>query len=163
MLGLAASHLTLCGGADYSSEALDHRVTAIKLLNRSLSRPCPSRTEGDARYAAMMALTFQSSYMADGMLDFLSMTRGCHIVAVSGMPCFGDSLFAGFSGEGHLTAVRGLNHPGATHPLGDGFLDGFSGSLRALAPLCHSTLEVNFLARIEKVLNTARTSSLDGE
>jgi len=163
MLGLAASHLGLCGGADFSAEALSHRVTAIKLLNRSLSRPCASRTEGDARYAAMMALTFQSSYMADGMLDFVSMSRGCHVVAASAMPSFDESLFAGFSGEGHYRAVKSLGYPRAGEPQDDAFVEAFLGSLRGLAPLCQSTLEVNFLSQIERILNVARISSVDGK
>lgn len=163
MLGLAASHLGISGEADYSSEALSHRVTAIKLLNRSLNEPCTSQTEGDARYAAMMALTFQSSYMADGMLDFVSMTRGCHVVADSAMPSFSRSIFAGFSGHGHYLAVKSLNSERAADPQDEAFADAFLVSLRSLAPLCNSTLEVSFLAQVEKILNISRVAPTEGE
>jgi hypothetical protein len=80
MLGLGASHLSLCGGDAgelYTRPALAHRVAAMKSLNEFLSRPRFSKADGDAAFAAAMSLTFQSSYMEDGLVDFLAMVRGC--------------------------------------------------------------------------------------
>jgi hypothetical protein len=77
MLGLGASHLTIHACGDYSSHALTHRVQAIKSLNSVLSRPNLSQEDGDAAFATIMSLTFQSSYMPEGMFDFVSMVRGC--------------------------------------------------------------------------------------
>jgi hypothetical protein len=83
MLGLGASHLSLCTNEDYTSQALSHRVQAMKALNAQLSRPNPSTKDGDAAFGAVMSLTFQSSYMADGMLDFISMVRGCKALSLT--------------------------------------------------------------------------------
>ncbi len=117
MLGLAASHLDLCSEGSYSAQALTHRVTAINSLNKSLGRPCSSKAEGDARFAAMMTLTFQASYMADGMIDFLSMSRGCHIVAMTAMLSFEESLFRSFSRDGHISTVKTMPHGQSDLPL----------------------------------------------
>lgn len=77
MLALGASHLGLLSNSDHRNAALKHRVLAIKALNEHLSTPCMSMVEGEAAFGAMMALTFQSVYMVDGLTDFLTMVRGC--------------------------------------------------------------------------------------
>ncbi len=164
MLGLAASHLGLCSDGDYSTQALSHRVTAISSLNKSLGRPCSSKAEGDARFAAMMALTFQASYMADGVIDFLCMSRGCHIVAMTAMPKFDDSLFRSFSHDGHINTVKAMLETASNDPTHQqDMIDSFLDSLRAIMPLCGSTLELKFLTMTDAILRQARTAPVDGE
>ncbi|KAK4190987.1 hypothetical protein QBC35DRAFT_488738 [Podospora australis] len=160
MLGLAASNLALYGG-NYGSQALAHRVKAIQLLSQELTKPCTSTAEGDARYGTTMALAFQSSCMPEGMTEFLSMTRGCHIVANSSMLVFEDSLFGGFNAEGYPDSIRRLigTGPLILAPEQEAFLDEFLISLRALGPLCKSPLEVQFLASTELIVKTARISA----
>ncbi|KAK7216049.1 hypothetical protein V2G26_004052 [Clonostachys chloroleuca] len=100
MLGLAASHLCLSGRGDHEAEALEHRVKSIKLLNQALCKPPTSKTESDARFSTLMVLTFQSSYMPDGMLEIFHMIRGCMILTRSTLPKYAMSLFTKFaSGE----------------------------------------------------------------
>ncbi|KAH8887678.1 hypothetical protein GQ53DRAFT_726027 [Thozetella sp. PMI_491] len=163
MLGLAASHLDLCSEGSFSAPALTHRVTAIKLLNEALGRPCTSKAEGDARFAAMMALTFQASYLADGMIEFLSMTRGCQVVAASSIPDLGESLFRSFSREGHMSTVRTM--VSVLDPLkaldAETVVTPFLTSLRALAPLCQSTLQLGVLASLERVARLSLTSTVE--
>jgi hypothetical protein len=77
MLGLGASHLNLCGSEPCARPALMHRIAAMKSLNAFLSRGQFSKEDGDAAFAAAMSLTFQSTYMEDGLVDFLAMVRGC--------------------------------------------------------------------------------------
>lgn len=77
MLALGASHLSLVSPSGYEKAALKHRVTAIKTLNEHLSKPNLSIPEADAAFGAMLNLTFQAAYMADGLVDFLTMIRGC--------------------------------------------------------------------------------------
>ncbi|KAH8904343.1 hypothetical protein BR93DRAFT_930375 [Coniochaeta sp. PMI_546] len=178
MLGLAASSLehslapTTACSASYSPAAISHRVTAIRLLNDSLSRPCSCPEEGTARYAAMMALTFQSSYMADGMLEFVSMTRGCNIVAQTAMGgAFALSPFGVFSREGHVDACRRLGPKPAweadrradevlSEEVAEGLLEG----LRELATLClgRSRLEDEVLTKVEQVIALARWDCIEG-
>ncbi|KAJ4306039.1 hypothetical protein N0V88_000834 [Collariella sp. IMI 366227] len=162
MLGLGASHLGVYGG-NYSSDALSHRVTAIQYLNQALSTPPKSTAEADARFAAIMALAFQSSCMPDGMNEFLSMIKGCHVIATSSLLACKDSLFAEFTQEGYGQSVRRAI---GTAPLflnrsEQILLDEFLVSLRALAPLCRSPLEVLFLASTERVVKVARKSAAE--
>ncbi|KXX83336.1 Sterol uptake control protein 2 [Madurella mycetomatis] len=162
MLGLAASHLDLYGG-NCSSQALAHRVKAIQSLNQALSQPCTSAAEGDARFAAMFALTFQASCMPEGMSEFLSLVRGCYILATTSMMAHEDSLFSTFTQEGYSDSVRRLI---GTSPLKldadtEILIDDFSKSLRALAPLCTSPLEIRFLAATERIVKVARVSAAE--
>jgi hypothetical protein len=57
MLALGASNLALTtsSSADLANRAIAHRVEAVKLLNKALSRPATSREEADARFAAFMS------------------------------------------------------------------------------------------------------------
>ncbi|KAL9620150.1 MAG: hypothetical protein Q9160_005265 [Pyrenula sp. 1 TL-2023] len=82
ILSLGASHLSrLCeGGADYVNLAIYHRGLAIQGLNQAISRKPKVYGDYDAMLACCYALTFQSSYMADGLTDFITMVRGCALV-----------------------------------------------------------------------------------
>lgn len=81
LLALGASHLTrVSPGRDYSTTAIVHRGKAIKGLNEALAKADRGFGESDALLAACYALTFQASYMGDGMADFLTMVRGCALV-----------------------------------------------------------------------------------
>ena len=163
MLGLAASHLNLYNGG-CASQALAHRVKAIQLLNQSLSKPCTTAAEGDARFGAIMALTFQASCMPEGMNEFLSMVRGCRVIAETGMLSFDQSLFSSFSEEGYSESVRKLtgSSPVVLDPNQEALFDEFIVSLRALAPLCTSPLEIKFLATTERVVKMVKTSAVEG-
>ncbi|KAK0708184.1 hypothetical protein B0H67DRAFT_603219 [Lasiosphaeris hirsuta] len=164
MLGLGASHLNLYSG-DCSSQALEHRVKAIQSLNQALSKPCSSRAEGDARFAAIMALTFQSSCMPEGMNEFLTMVRGCHVIAGTGMLSFEDSLFRSFTQQGYTDSLRRQyamgSHDFTLEPETEIRFDEFVVSLRALAPLCSSPLELKFLAVTERSAKMAKTFPLE--
>ena len=164
MLGLAASHLSLCQtGEDYSSQALAHRVVAINSLNQSLNRPTASKAEGDARFATMMVLTFQSSYMNESMLEFLSMVRGCYVVSETAMQQLEDSLFCNFSLQRHIDTVHRLHDKAPFQKQEDELVEAFSASISGLAPLCQSTLEIEFLAYFHRIIKAARVSAVDGE
>lgn len=83
MLGLGASHLAVLSGADYEQAALRHRVTAMTALNEHMKKPKYTRADADAAFAAMLNLTFQAAYMADGLTDFLTLVRGCESLIIS--------------------------------------------------------------------------------
>jgi hypothetical protein len=83
ILCLGASHLSLISpsGASYTAMAVEHRGKALKYLSSALASPNPpTRTELDLIVATTYALTFQASYMTDGLIDFAFMVRGCSIV-----------------------------------------------------------------------------------
>lgn len=77
ILSLGASHLSRLTGIDYRKESLTHRGQAIAGLNKALSQKAQHYGESDAMLAACYALTFQASYMGDGLEDFITMVRGC--------------------------------------------------------------------------------------
>jgi hypothetical protein len=163
VLALGASHLGLCNGKDYRSDAISHRVSAIASLNTALSTPCPTKEEGDARYATLMALTFQSSYMDDGMSEFLAMLRGCSVVANSSFFRFEDSAFRMFSTEGHVQCVHDINGGFDTGLADQEAIDAGLASLREVAPLSHSVLEVSLVGRLQRILQMSRTSCVGGK
>ncbi|KAF5557290.1 sterol uptake control 2 [Fusarium napiforme] len=159
MLAVGASHLGLCNGTDYNSDAISHRVKAIKSLNSALDTPCQNKEEGDARYATLMALTWQSSYMPDGMQEFLSMLRGCTIVSKCSVFQFEDSAFRMFTTEGHVQRVEDINNGGFDIGLPDGeAIDAGIASLKAIAPLSKSMLEISLVAALKSILEMSRTT-----
>ncbi|KAK4105261.1 hypothetical protein N658DRAFT_512750 [Parathielavia hyrcaniae] len=162
MLGLGASHLDIYLG-NYSSHALSHRVKAIQGLHQALSTPPSSTAEGDARFAAIFALAFQASCMPHGMCEFLSMVKGCHLIANSSTLYFQDSLFWDFTQEGYGHSVRRAigTGPILLDPDQEALLDSFLESLRALAPLCTSPLEIRFMASTERVVKMAQVEAAE--
>ncbi|KAJ4357987.1 uncharacterized protein N0V89_002564 [Didymosphaeria variabile] len=93
ILALAASHLDAVSSANVAEEAISHRILAVKALNDALSVPPKTRNERDARMAAALALAFQSSHLQDGLLEFLTMVRGCNLIALEGTLDNVDSAF----------------------------------------------------------------------
>lgn len=105
ILALAASHLDAVSTASVAQEAISHRILAVKSLNDALSIPPKSRSECDARMAAALALAFQSSHLEDGLFEFLTMVRGCNLIAGDDL-VNGDSAFHAFREDGHLATMR---------------------------------------------------------
>ncbi|KAH8898860.1 hypothetical protein GQ53DRAFT_635684 [Thozetella sp. PMI_491] len=163
MLGMAAQHLTVSTSGDYSLQALRHRVRAIRTLNASLSEPCgPCHAGGDARRAAIMILTFQTSYMEDGMMEFLSLLRGWMVISGAVSPAFEHSSFKDFTRDAYVESMRNrLVTPGVPSASTLDALDDFSASLKTLTPLCRSVSEVLYSAVLERIATQARTSLIE--
>ncbi|KAI9164024.1 Sterol uptake control protein [Paramyrothecium foliicola] len=175
MLGLAASHLTTCQGGNHSIKALSHRVKSVRSLTappRSLeedaqvARPSTRASimaEKDARFATSMALAFQSSYMSDGMDEFLWMIRGCVLTMGSGMK-LEESIFHTFSTEAHTQTVFAMNQGRlVAHDERQIEVKAALKSVRRLGPLCQSTIQVGHLAALERILRAAETSYAECE
>ncbi len=133
LLGLAASHLTVIGEADYGSLAQSHRFLAIKGFNEALCKTPRHGGDGDALLAACYALTFQSSYMKDAMSEFLTMVRGCGLVSSQLRQ---DNVQVTFTIDpnNHLKFMESRldNLPSVDADLLEGAMESFE----ALAPLC---------------------------
>jgi hypothetical protein len=168
ILGLAAQHLTASTTSDFAVQALDHRVSAIKALNQALSIPSTTRADADAMFATAIVLTFQSSYMADGMMEFLSMLRGWMVIQTTVVPAMGESIFHGMTEETYVGSMKKLLGPvvgldkGADEALQRTLQDCMA-SLRLVAPLCRSTAELHYLASMERIARTSQTSPANGE
>ncbi|KAF2273214.1 uncharacterized protein EI97DRAFT_164434 [Westerdykella ornata] len=106
ILALAASHLNAVSSANVAEEAISHRILAVKSLNEALSVPPKTRNERDARMAAALALAFQSSHLEDGLAEFLTMVRGCNLIAGDEGLKNPESVFHALSADGHLGTMR---------------------------------------------------------
>ncbi|CAI6080363.1 unnamed protein product [Clonostachys chloroleuca] len=151
MLALSASHFDLCSGSEgHKTQALSHRTTAIARINKALDSPAMSGTRGDALYAALMVLAFQSSYMSDGMLEIYPMIRGCMMMLKSAS--INLSLFRQFTVQDHEEQVRTILQ---REPLSDHSsppLKLLLESLRAIRPLCQSKLEIDYFGIVENII-----------
>lgn len=120
MLALAGSHLgALTKDAKVSADAVSHRLKAIQCLNSALVVPASSRNEADARVAAMLALTFQAAHLNDALFEFLTMLRGCTLIALRERNVLldGDSPFNGFmQQEQRMTKLIGTGSPSPANP-----------------------------------------------
>ncbi|KAJ4419524.1 hypothetical protein N0V85_001005 [Neurospora sp. IMI 360204] len=143
MLGLAASHLSLLTtnaneSSSSSQAALTHRIKSISLLNASLSTPCSSPAEGDARFASILIMAFQASCLPDGMNEFLSMIRLCSVIADAGEnSIFKDLVERGYSDNMRKmtakTKAEEVERKGfLLEPAQERLVDGFLGSLGRL-------------------------------
>ncbi|RMJ14803.1 hypothetical protein CDV36_005537 [Fusarium kuroshium] len=156
MLGLGASHLGLLTPNDYNKVALKHRVTAIRELNSHLSKPNITKAGGEAAFAAMLVLTFQSSYMADGMVDFLTMVRGCWLVGYGSVGDIDETIFKTFARSSYYEKIKALAQQDDTvHYLDALIANQFCASVRRIAPFCKSVPELRYLAHMEKIASLA--------
>ncbi|OWT42615.1 zinc finger protein 1 [Pochonia chlamydosporia 170] len=105
VLGLGASHLTQHGEVDYTSQALNHRVTAIKLVNEQFINPPKDADTADALFAAIICLATQTSLLPDGMVEYLTITRGGALIWAFVIPGHKESLFSSFTNESHDEAL----------------------------------------------------------
>jgi len=170
MMGLAAQHLDASSPLDYSIQALNHRVRAIAAMNGALSKPDTSTVDADAKLAAAMLLTFQSSNMEDGMMDFLRMLRGWMVIQTTLVPSMARSIFRGFMEEAYVESMRSVigrdklassQTPVMSQELQQA-LEDFNASLRLVAPLCRSPAEVQYLSSLQRVALVGRESPFDG-
>ncbi|KAL7940837.1 hypothetical protein V8C42DRAFT_336483 [Trichoderma barbatum] len=159
ILGLSAQHLTLFHGVDYSIQALDLRVAALNGLNEALSQPCLTAADADARYAAIIALTYQSAYMSDAMMEFITMLRGWMFIQTKLVPDLRMSMFRDFTREAFVGSMkqhvaRQLTNNSAIA------LDDYLASLKVVRTLCHGTAEIKYLSALERLGRLAKQSPI---
>lgn len=156
-LGLGASHLSQNGTGNFTAQALQHRVTAIRLINEQLSNPANMPLEqADALFAALVCIVAQSSLMPHGMTEYLVMTRGANLVAQSIIPDYGRSIFRNFSTEGHIESLRRMIEDQPQDPT---TIQGFHQSVLGLEPLCHRDHERRYFESLVKTITSVPTSS----
>ncbi|KUJ10794.1 uncharacterized protein LY89DRAFT_595727 [Mollisia scopiformis] len=81
ILGMAASHLGILTGENLQSAAIHHRLLAIQGFNNAISKKIQTASAGDAALGCAYLLTFQSTYMNDGVSEFFQFVRGCHLLS----------------------------------------------------------------------------------
>lgn len=168
LLALGAQHLSTTTGT-YSLAALHHRVAAITALNAALSAPRTTPAAADATLAAAIALTFQSTHMPEGMMDFLGMLRGWMVVQTTVVPGMAGSVFRGFTERGFVESLRAtVGGQGGVEGVVDGELagrlEGLGVSLRLVGGLCGEGVERGYLGGLERIVGVARgRGAVEGE
>lgn len=159
VLGLGASHLSQHGGADYTSQALQHRITAMKLVNEQLDKPPAKPADADALLAAIICLVTQSSLLPDSMVDYITTTRGGNLVATSMITNYEKSIFKYFTPVEH---DRSLERLITEQPKNFEVIEGFHSSALKLKPLCQKPTELIYCDSIVKCMENLRTSCVEG-
>jgi hypothetical protein len=161
MLGLAATCLAANTPAEYGSLALSHRLMAIKGLNEALSKAVWTRDDGDALLAACYALTFLSSYLKDGIFEFLTMVRGCGLLSLQ---LWNDNVDVSFSirpDEHHEFMKSRLNN---LPDIDTDLLQDSASSFNTLLPLCEGLdAHLSFYKLLRDCAETITVDSREGE
>jgi hypothetical protein len=160
LLALGASHLTLVSPhSDYSTMAIVHRGQAIKGLNEALAKSSRGYGESDALLAACYALTFQASYMGDGMADFITMVRGCALVTEQINKDQSQTAF-NVQGDIHLRLME--PKLGNLPTIDPSLITPAIISAEAFRPLLRTTMDQHFHAALLSVLFALQESSRAG-
>ena len=159
VLGLGASHLTTHGTVDYTSQALTHRVAAIKLVNHQFVNPPKDQDNADALFAALLCLCAQTSLLPDAMNEYLSITRAGALVWAVVMPHHTGSLFKVFTSEIHDDTLNGMasNNPEDLTDANDFWI-----SAEKLKPLCDKPYQVSYQQCIANTILAVYQSSQRG-
>lgn len=162
LLALGASHLTrVSPQTNYNTLAIIHRGRAIQGLNSALANPNRrAYGESDALLAACYALTFQASYMGDGMSDFITMVRGCALVTTQINQDASATAF-NLEKDSHLRLMEPrLDHLPTLDPTH--LITPALRSVQALRSLLRTTMDAHFHAALLSVLVALQESSRAG-
>lgn len=162
MLGLAASHLNFATNSAnpiLHQQAIMHRVEAVRLLKNTLTTPAKTKEDADARFATFMVLTFQSTCMVDGMIEFLTMIRGCFLHG----QLSDDSAFSSFMRNRHLETMDALTDDLHNYKSNSKLLNEAKSSIDMLRPLCHHAVEFQIINLLTKTLESLKFPTLEGK
>jgi Fungal specific transcription factor domain/Fungal Zn(2)-Cys(6) binuclear cluster domain len=160
ILALGASHLNRMGPQkEYQTQAIVHRGHAIAGLNQALSKKHIAHGEADAMLAACYALTFQASYMDDGLTDFITMVRGCVLVTDRIQEEQAQTVF-NLQPDLHFTALEPALRK--LERLDQEFIVAGVDALNCVIPLLTSLMDFDFHRALLGVLQALKTSSREG-
>ncbi len=157
-LGLGALHLTKHGNVDYSSQALTHRVSALKIVHQQFAKPPRDQDNADSLFAALLCLAAQTTLLPDGIAEYLTITRAGALVWAFVIPAHGSSVFKSFTNESHsenLSRIVSEDEP-KDFDLVQEFLD----SVTKVKELCKGARELYYCQRVVDAIQGLRVSSL---
>ncbi|KAJ4313046.1 hypothetical protein N0V84_009625 [Fusarium piperis] len=94
--------------------------------------------------------------MADGMIDFLTMVRGCWLVGYGPVGDMNQTIFKTFARSSYYEKIKALAQQDETvHYLDALIASQFCASVRRIAPFCKSVPELRYLAHMEKIASLA--------
>ncbi|KAI1329320.1 hypothetical protein F5Y16DRAFT_418183 [Xylariaceae sp. FL0255] len=157
LLGLAASDL-IKQDPNLIAFAMAHRLKAIKAIKKSLELPrMTSFEESNAMLATCYALSFQSVYLNDGLVEFMTFCRGIVIVAIQIYTQGAKFLLPVVSGQEELNTLQPLIE---CLPLPrQEWLDMGVASFAALQHLCQQQVEIEYHGYLMDITNTLYTSA----
>ncbi|OAA65052.1 C6 transcription factor [Cordyceps fumosorosea ARSEF 2679] len=158
VLGLGASHLTSHTNADFTSQALQHRLVAIKQVNEQLSNPPSDQQTLDAILAALFCLITQASLIDDGLADYLTIIRGGHLIVLVIIGDMSKSVFPGFTPDGHNHSSAEVVREDQRDDMTD--MNEFELSLRMLEPLLRAPYEHKYYGALSQLHPAMQRSSL---
>jgi hypothetical protein len=135
----------------------------MKSLNDALSHPAKTRCESDARMAAAIALTFQSSHLQDGLYEFLTMVRGCNLIAAKDPLGNPDSAFHAFRPDGHLETMQNRLANIAYCVISPDQLDAAAASLEMIENLTLADWERAFYLTMVQTVQHAYSDPIAGK
>ncbi|KAF2763526.1 hypothetical protein EJ05DRAFT_507106 [Pseudovirgaria hyperparasitica] len=159
LLALSASHLSAVSGHQLESQALTHRIAAIRSFNQAISKPASSIPELDSRVATLVALMFQARFMEEGLLEFLMMVRGCYL-ASGDYQTKPESAFHDLRAEGHLKALGDRLERVKSVEINQHELQLAQESLEEVAPLVTDDINTPFYEALYATLVAARDAPL---
>ncbi|KAN0104172.1 hypothetical protein V8E51_009917 [Hyaloscypha variabilis] len=157
ILGMAASHLELLTGESFGPIAIHHRLLAVQGSNAALSMKTRTGSDGDALLGSCYLLTFQASYMRDGLFEFFTMVRGCSLLSnqlrEEKLPM---AFFLTEKDHFKFMEERLLDLPVISAEL----VEGAQASLAAVQPLCTMPSHTTFFQLLDDCVEAIRMSSL---
>jgi hypothetical protein len=178
VLGLAATHLHLANqvassGRPFDAQPYDgtyeglgirHRGAAISGLNEALTKASWNQVDLDAMLATAYALTFQATYMHDGLIDFMTMVRGCALLTHRIVDCgHGEQINSTFNLDpmAHVKVLDGGWKRSTSTPKPIKLSDGIN-ALDALKPYCQSAIQKELFDAIHRAYMTFDINSREG-
>lgn len=163
ILGYSASEL-IHNDPSLASAALIHRVKAIRSIKKRLSesgRGEMTFEESNAMIASCFALTFQSTKLDDGLAEYMTFIRGIAIVGMQmgfrGIKPVFPTLFDDNQNEVLQPYMEDL-------PLIQrGLADAAAASLQGLRPLCTTHLELEYIQKLEEIVEQLYIDSFEGK
>ncbi|EGX90385.1 C6 transcription factor [Cordyceps militaris CM01] len=157
-LGLGALHLTKHGNTDYSSQALAHRVAALKIVHDQFAKPPRDQDNADCLFAALLCLAAQTTLLPDGIAEYLTITRAGALVWAFVVPLHGASVFKCFTNESHSANLSQI--VSEEEPKDLGLVDEFLASVAGVREICTGARELYYCQRVVGAVDGLRVSSL---
>ncbi|KAM3467017.1 hypothetical protein MY5147_002556 [Beauveria neobassiana] len=156
-LGLGALHLSKHGNVDYSSQALAHRVSALRIVNEQFAKPPRDQDNADSLFAALICLAAQTTLLPDGIAEYMTITRAGALVWAFVIPVHRASVFRTFTNESHS---ENLSKIVSEEPKDFELVDKFLASVTKVKELCTGARELYYCQRVMDAVQGLRVSSL---
>ena len=161
IVGIAASDLTITDPT-LLSNALTHRVRAIEALKKILSGKPGALTHetANALLATCLALTIQSVYLGDGLVEYMTFIRGMMVVGIQMWKGGIRPMFSNLVDNGTQKALE--PHMVNLPLIRTEWVDAAVGAIEGLGTLCQGPVEKEYHSLLLEWARTLYVSSWEG-